>query len=62
MSACANIPEGAEWLRTRDRIRLGLGTLKVYGEVRPLAQRTEKELKKIARQVFAEPRLENHLE
>jgi hypothetical protein len=28
LSACANMLEGAEWLRTRDRIRLGLGTLK----------------------------------
>jgi hypothetical protein len=59
LSACANILEGAEWLQTRDRIRLGLGTLKGYGEVWPLAQRTEKELKKIARQVFAELRTEN---
>jgi len=59
LSACANILEGAEWLQTRDRIRLGLETLKGYGEVWPLAQRTEKELKKIARQVFAELRTEN---
>jgi hypothetical protein len=59
LSACANILDGAEWLRTRDRIRLGLGALKAYGEVWPLAQRTEKELKKIARQVFAKPRPEN---
>lgn len=48
--------QGAEWYRTRDRIRLGLGGLKRFGEVWSAARRTERETKKIARSVFALPR------
>jgi hypothetical protein len=55
LSACAFILHGAEWQRTRDRIRLGLGSLKCLGEVWATSKRTEKETKKIARIVFSLP-------
>jgi len=53
LSACAYILTGAEWYRTRDRIRLGLGGLKAMGEIWQVSKRTEKETKQIARSVFA---------
>jgi hypothetical protein len=56
LSACAYILQGAEWYRTRDRIRLGLGGLKKFGECWKAARRTERETKKIARNVFTLPR------
>jgi hypothetical protein len=56
ISACAYVLSGAEWCRTRDRIRLGLGGLKKFGEVWAIGRRVEKETKKIARNVFALPR------
>ncbi|KAL5314584.1 hypothetical protein ACEPPN_017225 [Leptodophora sp. 'Broadleaf-Isolate-01'] len=56
LSACAYILTGPEWYRTRDRIRLGLGGLKAFGEVWSLARTNEKETKMIARSVFAMPR------
>jgi hypothetical protein len=37
----------------RDRIRLGLGGLKAFGEVWGTSRRTERETKRIARSVFA---------
>jgi hypothetical protein len=56
LSACAYILSGGEWYRTRDRIRLGLGGLKKFGECWKTARRTERETKKVARNVFALPR------
>ena len=59
LSACAYILSGSEWYKTRDRIRLGLGGLKAFGEVWASSRRTERETKKIARDVFALPRAGN---
>jgi len=59
LSACAYILSGSEWYRTRDRIRLGLGGLKAFGEVWETSRRTERETKRIARSVFAFPRAGN---
>ena len=56
ISACSYVLSGAEWYRTRDRIRLGLGGMKKFGEVWAIGRRTEKETKKIARHVFQLPR------
>ncbi|PVH87129.1 hypothetical protein DL98DRAFT_509999 [Cadophora sp. DSE1049] len=56
LSACAFILTGPEWYRTRDRIRLGLGSLKTMGEVWAIARKSEKETKMIARSVFAMPK------
>ncbi|KAK0115461.1 hypothetical protein ONS96_013917 [Cadophora gregata f. sp. sojae] len=56
LSACAYILTGPEWYRTRDRIRLGLGSLKTMGEVWAMARKSEKETKLIARNVFAMPK------
>ena len=56
LSACAYVLQGAEWYRTRDRVRLGLGALKKFGEVWATSRWTEKETKKIARSVFEMPR------
>lgn len=56
LSACAYVLQGVEWYRTRDRIRLGLGGLKKFGEVWKVSRRIEKETKKIAREVFGLPR------
>lgn len=53
LSACAYILSGAEWYRTRDRIRLGLGGLKAMGDIWQISKRTEKETKQIARSVFS---------
>jgi hypothetical protein len=53
LSACAYVLHGAEWYRTRDRIRLGLGGLKAMGEIWQISRRTEKETKLIARSVCA---------
>ena len=56
ISACSYVLSGAEWYRTRDRIRLGLGGLKKFGEVWAMGRRTEKDTKKIARHVFQLPK------
>lgn len=45
--------ESSEWCMARDRIRLGLGATKVLAGVWAGARATEKELKIIARGVFA---------
>lgn len=42
----------------RDRIRLGLGALKVWGALWGMARRAEREAKKVARCVFNGPREE----
>jgi hypothetical protein len=55
ISACSHVLSGPEWHRTRDRIRLGLGGLKKFGEVWKIGERTEKETKKIAKHVFTLP-------
>lgn len=52
LSACAYTLHGADWYRTRDRVRLGLGGLKKLAEVWSIARRTERETKCIARSVF----------
>ncbi|TVY28318.1 hypothetical protein LHYA1_G003698 [Lachnellula hyalina] len=52
LSACCYVLEGQEWLRMRDRVRLGLGGLKAFGEVWGTSRRTEGETKRIARAVF----------
>ncbi|KAL3425417.1 C6 transcription factor [Phlyctema vagabunda] len=53
LSACAYFVQGNEWKTTRDRIRLGLGCLKGFGEVWSTSRRTERETKAIARAVFS---------
>ncbi|PQE23030.1 Zn2Cys6 transcriptional regulator protein [Rutstroemia sp. NJR-2017a WRK4] len=59
LSACAYVfdPRGEKggnaWNMTRDRIRLGLGATKTFAQVWGGAKGTERELKKIARGVFA---------
>lgn len=52
LSACSYVLSGPEWYRARDRVRLGLGGLKAFGEVWALGRRTEKETKMIARSIF----------
>ncbi|KAM3086074.1 hypothetical protein ACMFMG_000211 [Clarireedia jacksonii] len=60
LSACAYLfdPRGEKggnaWKMTRDRIRLGLGATKTFAQVWGGARSTERELKKIARGVFAD--------
>ena len=61
LSACAYVLSGTEWYRTRDRIRLGLGGLKKFGEVWRLSRKTESETKAIARAVFTLPRQDDLL-
>jgi hypothetical protein len=59
LSACAYVfdPRGEKggnaWNMTRDRVRLGLGATKTFAQVWAGAKGTERELKKIARGVFA---------
>jgi hypothetical protein len=55
ISACSYMLQGAEWYRTRDRIRLGLGGLKKFGEVWAVGRRAEMESKMIGRHVFVFP-------
>jgi len=57
LSACAYVLQGAEWYRTRDRVRLGLGGLKKMGEVWPCASKDERRVKGVARGVFSMPRV-----
>ncbi|CZR51450.1 uncharacterized protein PAC_01326 [Phialocephala subalpina] len=52
MSACAYILSGSQWYDTRNRVRLGLGGLKAFGEVWAASRRSEREAKEIARGVF----------
>ncbi|TVY82321.1 hypothetical protein LSUE1_G004089 [Lachnellula suecica] len=56
LSACCYVLTGPEWYHTRDRIRLGLGGLKKFGEVWATSRQAESDTKKIARSVFALPR------
>lgn len=48
-----NLERSSEWKMARDRIRLGLGATKVLAGVWESARGTERELKAIARGVFA---------
>ena len=52
LSACAYVVTGEEWLRTRERVRIGLGAMKSFGSVWLLGRRAESETKGIARSVF----------
>jgi hypothetical protein len=58
LSACAYVLQGAEWYKSRDRVRLGLGGLKKFGEVWRGGRREERECKKVARAVFSSRREE----
>jgi hypothetical protein len=53
LSACAYVVNGEEWLRTRDRVRLGLGAMKTLGTVWALGRNAESGAKSIARSVFS---------
>lgn len=53
LSSCAYTLNGTERSRARDRVRLGLGGLKKLAEAWSNARRTEREIKFIARSVFA---------
>lgn len=52
LSGCCYVLHDVEWKAVRDRIRLGLGCLKAFGEVWQASRRTERETKEIARGVF----------
>ncbi|KAH8590647.1 hypothetical protein B0O99DRAFT_302703 [Bisporella sp. PMI_857] len=52
LSACSWVLDGNEYEAARNRIRLGIGTLRVYGRTWPVGQRTLMEIKSIAREVF----------
>jgi hypothetical protein len=53
LSACSYVLQGAEYEVARNRIRLGIGTLKEYGKIWPLGQQSLVEVKSIAREVFS---------
>jgi hypothetical protein len=48
-SACAYVLQSTDWYHTRERIRLGLGGLKKFGEVWATSRQMEREMKRIAR-------------
>jgi hypothetical protein len=45
--------KGPEYVSARNRIRLGIGTLKEYGKIWPVGSQTLSEVKTIAREVFS---------
>lgn len=49
LSACKNVLDAPNTLAGRERIRLGIGALKIYIEIWPLACQTLAEVKCIAR-------------
>jgi hypothetical protein len=53
ISACTFVLKGAAYVAGRDRVRLGLGAVKEFGEVWPLGRKTMKEVKVIAREVLS---------
>lgn len=53
LSACCYILEGDQNEASRNRIRLGIGTLKEYGKAWPVGHQSLIEVKSIAREVFA---------
>ena len=54
LSACSHVLHGAEYEAARNRIRLGIGTLREYGRTWPVGTQTLGEIKMIAREVFAQ--------
>ncbi|KFY14410.1 hypothetical protein V492_02632 [Pseudogymnoascus sp. VKM F-4246] len=56
ISACRFKLKGAEYKAARDRVRLGLGAIKVLGEVWAIGQVTVGEIQIIARDVLSLPR------
>jgi hypothetical protein len=52
ISACTFVLKGADYVAGRDRVRLGLGAVKEFGEVWPVGRKTMKEVKAIAREVL----------
>lgn len=57
MSACRFKLKGAEYKAARDRVRLGLGAIKVLGKVWPIGHVTVGEIQTIARDVLSLQRL-----
>jgi len=53
LSACCYILQGDPNEASRNRIRLGIGTLKEYGKAWPVGHQSLTEVKSIAREVFA---------
>jgi hypothetical protein len=53
LSACSYVLQGAQYDAARNRIRLGIGTLKEYGKIWQVGHRSLVEVKNIAREVFA---------
>lgn len=53
LSACSYVLQGPQCDAARNRIRLGIGTLKEYGKIWPVGHQSLIEVKKIAREVFA---------
>jgi hypothetical protein len=53
ISACNFVLKGADYVAGRDRVRLGLGAVKEFSEVWPVACKTMKEVKVIAREVLS---------
>jgi hypothetical protein len=53
LSACSYVLQGREYEAARNRIRLGIGTLKEYGKAWPVGGQTLSEVKTVAREVFA---------
>jgi hypothetical protein len=53
LSACSYLLQGAQYEAARNRIRLGIGTLKEYGKIWAVGRRSLVEVKSIAREVFA---------
>ena len=56
LSACSFVLSGDEAYLAKERVRLGLGALKTFEAVWPLAGFVQQQLKRIAREVFALPR------
>ena len=53
LSACSYVLQDAEYEAARNRIRLGIGTLKEFGKTWPVGNQSLIEVKGIAREVFA---------
>lgn len=53
LSACSYVLQGTQYDTARNRIRLGIGTLKEYGKIWQVGHQSLVEVKNIAREVFA---------
>ena len=53
ISACTFVLKDADYVAGRDRVRLGLGAVKEFGEVWPVGRKSVKEVKVIAREVLS---------